>query len=74
MASKTATTNAQGKATLEGVEAGELSITITKEGYQTVTETITVGENATAFTKKLTAESSGASEPTIADDPEGGKE
>ena len=54
MVSKTATTNESGKATLKGVEAGDLSITLEKEGYDTVTKTITVGENATSFTETLT--------------------
>lgn len=49
MATKTATTNAQGKATLEGLVAGKHNITIEKEGYETKTVEITVVDDKTSI-------------------------
>ena len=56
---KTGTTGSAGGCTISGVEEGtNISVEVSKEGYTTKTETITVDETHTSFTISLTAASS----------------
>ena len=56
---KTGTTGSAGGCTVTGVEEGtNISVEVSKEGYTTKTETITVDETHTSFTISLVAVSS----------------
>lgn len=56
---KTGTTGSAGGCTITGVEEGtNISVEVSKEGYTTKTETITVDSEHTAFTISLTEVSS----------------
>lgn len=52
----TGTTGSSGGCTLKDIEEGSQSVTVTKTGYVTKTETITVDEDHTSFTISLTSE------------------
>lgn len=51
----TGTTGSAGGCTLQDVEEGEQSVTISKDGFTTKTETITVSSSNTSFTISLVA-------------------
>ena len=55
--SKTGTTGLAGGCTIKDVEAGTVSVEVSKEGFTTKTESITVDETHTRFTISLTATS-----------------
>ena len=55
--SKTGTTGSSGGCTIKDVEAGTVSVEVSKEGFTTKTESITVDETHTSFTISLTASS-----------------
>ena len=50
------TTGSAGGCTLQGVEDGSQTVTVTKEGFTEYTDTITVSAESTSFTVSLTAE------------------
>ena len=52
----TGTTGSSGGCTLKDIPAGTQSVTVTKTGYVTKTETITVDTDHTSFTISLTSE------------------
>lgn len=54
---KTGTTGSSGGCTIKDVEAGTVSVEVSKEGFTTKTESITVDETHTSFTISLTASS-----------------
>ena len=49
------TTDSDGECTFQDIEEGTVSVTVTKEGYTTKTESITVDSDHTSFTISLTA-------------------
>lgn len=49
------TTNENGVATLTGVSEGDLEIIISKEGFETLTDTLNVSRESISFTKQLVA-------------------
>lgn len=51
----TSTTGSAGGCSLQNISDGEHTVTVTKEGYENYTGTITVSENNTSFTVSLTA-------------------
>ena len=51
----TGTTGSAGGCSLQNIPDGEQTVTVTKEGYEDYTGTITVSENNTSFTVSLTA-------------------
>ncbi|MBR3139350.1 MAG: PEGA domain-containing protein [Methanobrevibacter sp.] len=51
----TGTTGPAGGCTLKGVSDGEQTITASKEGYESYSDTITVSENSITFTISMTA-------------------
>lgn len=51
----TGTTGSAGGCSLQNISDGEHTVTVTKEGYENYTNTITVSENNTSFTVSLTA-------------------
>ena len=51
----TGTTGSAGGCSLQNISDGEHTVTVTKEGYEDYTGTITVSENNTSFTVTLTA-------------------
>lgn len=53
--STTKTTGSAGGCSFTGIEEGEVSVTVSKEGYTTKTETITVDSTHTSFTISLVA-------------------
>lgn len=52
----TGTTGSSGGCTLKDIEEGSQSVTVTKTGYVTKTESIVVSEDNTSFTISLTSE------------------
>lgn len=52
----TKTTGSQGGCTFNDITDGEHTVTVTKTGYVTKTETITVSEDNTTFTITVTSE------------------
>lgn len=50
---KTGNTGSAGGCTISGIEDGDVSVSVSKEGYTTKTETITVDETHTSFTISL---------------------
>lgn len=52
----TGTTGSSGGCTLKDIPTGTQSVTVTKTGYVTKTETITVDTDHTSFTISLTSE------------------
>jgi hypothetical protein len=52
----TRTTGSQGGCTFNDITDGEHTVTVTKTGYVTKTETITVSEDNTTFTITVTSE------------------
>lgn len=55
--STTKTTGSAGGCTFSELEAGTYTVTVSKDGYTTATESITVDETHTSFTISLTASS-----------------
>ena len=55
---KTSTTGSAGGCSINGVAEGEVSVEVSKEGYTTKTETITVDSTHTSFTISLVVVSS----------------
>jgi propanediol dehydratase large subunit len=53
--STTKTTGSAGGCSFTGIEEGSVSVTVSKEGYTTKTETITVDSTHTSFTISLVA-------------------
>lgn len=53
----TKTTGSAGGCTFNDIEEGNVSVTVSAEGYTTKTESITVDETHTSFTISLTASS-----------------
>ena len=51
----TGTTGSAGGCSLQNIPDGEQTVTVTKEGYEDYTSTITVSEESTSFTVSLTA-------------------
>lgn len=51
----TGTTGRAGGCSLQNISDGEHTVTVTKEGYEDYTNTITVSEESTSFTVSLTA-------------------
>ena len=51
----TKTTGSAGGCSFDDITDGEISVTVSAEGFTTKTETITVSENSTSFTISLTA-------------------
>ena len=51
----TGTTGSAGGCSLQNISDGEHTVTVTKEGYEDYTNTITVSEESTSFTVSLTA-------------------
>ena len=54
--SNSSTTGSAGGCTLNNISDGEQTVTVTKAGYVTKTETITVSSSNTSFTISLTEE------------------
>ena len=48
-------TGSAGGCTLQNIEDGEQTVTVTCDGYEDYTDTITVSENSNSFTISLTA-------------------
>ena len=58
----TGTTGSAGGCTLQGVAEGEKTVTVTAEGFENYSDTITVSSDSTSFTISLTAATQGDSQ------------